>query len=148
MAQPKDKQKFKARNFSVSSLTNDDANVITSINTKDNEGSKCCGKCNKIVKDESKAACCDYCSLWFHVKCDGVTDVIYKCLNVGGDQFHWYCKSCNNKALDVMKLIQGLREKIGIFEARIDSFTSQVENLALMKGSFAVKLREMKMCDF
>ena len=42
-----------------------------------------------------------------------------------------------------MKLIQGLREKIDVFEVRIDSFTSQVENLTLMKGSFAVKLREM-----
>ena len=42
-----------------------------------------------------------------------------------------------------MKLIQGLKEKIHIFEARIDSFTSQVENLTLVKGSFAEKLREM-----
>ena len=30
-----------------------------------------------------------------------------------------------------------------IFEARIDSFTSQVENLTLVKGSFAEKLGEM-----
>ena len=74
---------------------------------------------------------------------EGITDEIYKCLNVGGDQLHWYCKSCNNKALDVMKLIQALKEKIDVFEARIDSFTSQVENLTLMKGSFTVKLREI-----
>ena len=81
--------------------------------------------------------------MWFHIKCEGITDEIYKCLNVGGDQVHWYCKSCNNKALDAMKLIQGFKEKIDVFEARIDSFTSQVENLTLMKGSFAEKLREM-----
>ena len=42
-----------------------------------------------------------------------------------------------------MKLIQGPKEKTYIFEARIDSFTSQVENLTLVKGSFAEKLREM-----
>ena len=30
-----------------------------------------------------------------------------------------------------------------IFEAKICSFTSQVDNLALVKGSFAEKLREM-----
>ena len=40
-----------------------------------------------------------------------------------------------------MKLIQGLKEKIDVFEARIDSFTSQVENLTLMKGSFAKKTK-------
>ena len=77
MAQPKDKQTFKARNVSVPSLTSDDDNVTTSINTKDNEGSKCCRKCNKIVEDESTAVCCDYYSLWFHVKCEGITDEIH-----------------------------------------------------------------------
>ena len=51
MTQPKDKKKFKGRNVSVPSLTCDDAIVNTSINTNDNDGLKCCGKCNKIVKD-------------------------------------------------------------------------------------------------
>ena len=55
----------------------------------------------------------------------------------------WYCKSCNNKVLDVTKLIQGPKEKIGIFKARIDSFTKQVKNLTLVKGSFAEKVTEM-----
>ena len=83
MAQAKDKEKFKGRNVGVLSLSSDDVNkykyngyfkcyfsrehlalyVNTSINTKDNDGSKCFGKCNKIAKDESKAVCCDYCSL-------------------------------------------------------------------------------------
>ena len=52
MAQAKAKQKLKGRNVSVPLLSSDDANVNTSINTK-NDGSKCCGKCNKIVKDQS-----------------------------------------------------------------------------------------------
>ena len=46
-------------NVSVPLLSFDDANANTSINTKYNDGSKCCGKCNKIVKDESKAVCYD-----------------------------------------------------------------------------------------
>ena len=66
MAQAKDKQIFKGRNISIPSVSCDDAN--TSINTKDNDGSKCRGKCNKIITDESKAVCCDYCSVWFHFK--------------------------------------------------------------------------------
>ena len=111
MAQAKDKQIFKGRNISEPPLSSDDVNANTSINTKDNDGSKCSGKCYKIVKDESKAVCCDYCSLWIHVKCECITDEINKCLNVGGDQVHWYCKSCNNNALDVMKFIQGHKEK-------------------------------------
>ena len=98
MAQAMDKHRFKGRNVSVPLLSSDDANA----NTKDNDGSKCCGKCNKIVKGEWKVVCCDYCSLWFHIKCEGITDGINKCLDVGGDQVHSYCKSCNNKALDIM----------------------------------------------
>ena len=125
------------------SLSSNDANVNTSIDTKDSNGAKFCGKCNEIVNDESKAVCCDCCSLWFHVKCEGITDTIYRCLNVGGDHVHWYCRSWNNKALDIMELIQGLKEEIYIFEVRIDSFTCQVENLALVNDCFAEKLREM-----
>ena len=138
-----DKQQLKRRSVSVQSLSSDDSNASTGINSKDNDGSKCCGKCNKIVIDESKAVCCDYCSLWFHVKRESITDEIYKYLNVGRDQVHCYCESCNNKALDVMKLIQGHMEKIDVFEARVGSFTSQDENLALVKGSFAEKQIEM-----
>ena len=67
--------------------------------------------------------------------------LLIKFLNVGGGQVHWYCKSCKNKALDVMKLIQGLNEKMDLFEGRIDSFTSQVENLTLVKGSFCRKTK-------
>ena len=48
MAQAMDKHRFKGRNVSVPLLSSDDANA----NTKDNDGSKCCGKCNKIVKGE------------------------------------------------------------------------------------------------
>ena len=45
--------------------------------------------------------------------------------------------------LDVAKHIQGLKENFDIFEAIIDNFISHVENLALKKGSFAEKLREV-----
>ena len=64
-------------------------NVNTCINTKENEGSKCCGKCNKIVKDESKAVVCGF---TLNVKV-----LLMKFINVGGDQVHWYCRNCNNK---------------------------------------------------
>ena len=80
------------------------------------------------------------------VVCDFMLSVkvsMMKLINVGENYVRWYCKSRNNKALDAMKLIQGLKEKIDIFGARIDSFTSQVENLTLVKGSFAEKQREM-----
>ena len=55
MAQAKDKERFKGRNISVPSLSSDDANVNTTINTKDSEDSICCRECSKIVKYKSKA---------------------------------------------------------------------------------------------
>ena len=41
-------------------------------------------KCNKIVKDESKAVCCDYCSLRFHVKCVSVSVEYYNQISAYG----------------------------------------------------------------
>ncbi|KAJ8031576.1 LINE-1 type transposase domain-containing protein 1 [Holothuria leucospilota] len=67
----------------------------------------------------------------------------YKFLNAGGDQIHWFCKSCNSKALDVMKLVQGLKERNEMLEAKLDEVKGQFEEIALVRGSFAEKIREI-----
>ena len=35
----------------------------------------------KIVVDEARAVYCDYSVYWFHAKCEGIIDGIYKFLN-------------------------------------------------------------------
>ena len=85
MAQAKYEQKFRRTNVSVPSLSSDYANantsisIVSSINDKDNDGSKCCGKCNKVVSKELKAVCCEYCSCGFTLN---VRVLLVKFINV------------------------------------------------------------------
>ena len=46
-------------------------------NVEASEESKRCGKCNRVVRKDAKAVCCEYCSLWYHIKCEGISDEIY-----------------------------------------------------------------------
>ncbi|KAJ8042605.1 Histone-lysine N-methyltransferase trithorax [Holothuria leucospilota] len=104
---------------------------------------KNCGKCGKFVKDNTKAVCCEFCSVWFHTKCEGISDEIYNFLNEGGEQIHWFCKKCNDMAIDVMKLVQSLKEKNDLLEKKIDELSQQVEDLSSLKDNFAGKVRDI-----
>lgn len=139
MAESDKPDKIKTRSSSSSQLQN-----LSSLGMAkaDNEPRNC-GKCNRIVREDAKAVCCEYCAFWFHVKCEGISDEVYKFLNGGGDQVHWFCKGCNNKALDVMKLVQGLKERNDELEAKLEEVSNQVNEIALVKGSFADKIREI-----
>ena len=71
-----DKQISKGRNVSVPSMTSDDANVNTRVNTKDNDGSKCCIKMHQDGNGRIK--CSMTCNVVFFpvTKFEGITDVI------------------------------------------------------------------------
>ena len=36
-----------------------------------------CGSCGKKVAKSAKALACDFCSLWYHMSCTGLTDSDY-----------------------------------------------------------------------
>lgn len=54
---------------------------------------------------------CEYCSGWHHIGCVGVSAEVYDLLREGGDQLHWFCRKCNDKAVDVLMLVSQLKEQ-------------------------------------
>lgn len=104
-------------------------------------GSNKCGKCKKVVKKDEKGILCEYCSLWYHLPCDGVSEELYNLIQ--NDQVHWFCKTCNNKAIEVMKLVQSLKDKQDAIEKKVDQVEKRVESIEKVEGSFKAKVQNV-----
>ncbi len=52
---------------------------------------------------------CEYCTGWFHIDCQGINKDVFDFLSKQGKQLHWFCKDCNAKAVDVLKLVKGMK---------------------------------------
>ena len=52
-----------------------------------------CQVCGKPVKCNQRGICCDYCELWSHTKCIGMTNEVYLDYQ-NNEQLSWSCLSC------------------------------------------------------
>ena len=37
---------------------------------------KNCSKCHKLIEEDTKAICCEFCVTWYHTKCENISDEI------------------------------------------------------------------------
>ena len=51
-----------------------------------------CGTCEMAVRSNHQAICCDRCSRWFHIACQGMSKATYNSLP--GQEFAWSCNTC------------------------------------------------------
>ena len=51
-----------------------------------------CEICHVNVNNKDSAAQCDICQSWFHMKCNKLNHIDYKCHQ--GSNEPWYCLSC------------------------------------------------------
>lgn len=96
---------------------NTDENVQASSNSMSTRNK--CGACDKAVTKKSKGVLCEYCAKWYHADCQGLSAEVVSAITVCGDSFHWFCNVCNPKALDVLRMVQSLKDKNDELEARI-----------------------------
>ena len=90
-------------------------------------------KRNVATSDKSlKYECC---GIWFYIECEGVTEVEYEFINNLGEQLHWFCKACNSKAVEMLKLVQGLKDKHDELESKVDQLTIKVDEISEMRGT-------------
>ena len=95
-----------------------------------------CGSCGKKVAKSAKALACDFCRLWYHMSCAGLTDSDYdfmKCQK--GLDFRWFCGTCisradgamgsdhtmnqmDEKLSNIVDAVEGINRRLGNLEAR------------------------------
>jgi hypothetical protein len=92
-----------------------------------------CNTCNKIVKKNEKGVNCEYCSHWFHTKCEQIPDEDYAFMIRRGEQIHWFCTKCNTKAVDVLKLVQNMQDAQAEMRADIVDISKKVDDVVEMK---------------
>ena len=51
-----------------------------------------CGTCNRPVARNQKGVCCDSCDTLYHINCQNIGNVVYKCLNK--TNVSWECIQC------------------------------------------------------
>ena len=106
------------------------------------EPAETCGTCKQEVLDEHLAQYCEYCSKWFHIICKNISEEKYELLEE--DRIHWFCSKCNNKAVDVLKLANNLKESNEKLHLRVEKVKNRLDNIENMKSEpFREKIRKI-----
>ena len=64
-----------------------------------------------------------------------MTNEAYDFIGNHGEQLHWFCKTCNSKAIEVLKLVQGLKDQQAKLEEKVEELTTRVEEIDSIKGN-------------
>ena len=71
-----------------------------------------CESCLKPVMENDDAVECELCDYWFHVRCQGISDQLYKTLRKFKTVVHWFCRGCRAGAEKVLLATSRLQKKI------------------------------------
>jgi hypothetical protein len=87
-----------------------------------------CGECRKVVKDGKDGedgVMCDYCQLWFHLRCGNVDAPLFGALSnfeekENGTGLHWYCRECCRAVEGMMAERREMKKGGGRGRAEVD----------------------------
>ena len=100
-----------------------------------------CGTCRKVVKTGEKALGCEYCNTWFHTECEKYSDAEYDILKK--PQSHWFCKNCDDKAIDVLQIVRNMKEFQEKMVERMEAVEKKVELVEKVEGPMADRVMEI-----
>ncbi len=102
--------------------------------------------CKKNVQKGAQALQCEYISVWHHTLCEYISDEEYNSLTRRGQQLHWYCKTCNAKAVDVLIMVQSMKEQQDKMKAEILQLADKVEELVkVVEPTFRKNIKREEM---
>jgi hypothetical protein len=96
-------------------------------------GKKC--SCKKEVKEGEKAMMCEGCGIWFHLKCIGMSNEMYKAIGEEeGDEesetgLHWFCEGCNVGVKRMSERIKELEDRHKKMEIEVKKIAKDMEEL-------------------
>ena len=74
---------------------------------KDKDG---CGRCSGAVTVKDKGVQCEICEVWFHCKCQGISDETYKVMKKE-QSLHWYCAGCEKGFAKILESVTKIQKK-------------------------------------
>ena len=110
-------------------------------NRKRVHGVLCDGKINLKIKRKyvydihatgEKAPEYEYCNTWFHIFCEKYSNVEFEQLNK--PRSHWFCKSCDGKAIDVLQIVRNLKEFRETIVERMEAVEKKVDLVEKVEG--------------
>ena len=97
-----------------------------------------CGSCGKTVAKSAKALACDFCRLWHHMSCAGLTDSDYDFMKSRkGLGFRWFCGTCISSADGAMgsgRIVNQLDEKLSNIVAAVEGINRRLGDLEARTG--------------
>jgi hypothetical protein len=76
-----------------------------------------CGNCFKKVT--SDGVLCEICNVWFHSKCQHISDQLYRALDTYHEDVHWFCSGCRGGASKLLSLISRVQTKFDKLEEEL-----------------------------
>ena len=78
-----------------------------------------CGSCFKAVSDQEAGVLCEICGIWYHCRCQGISDPLYKAMNQYSTDLHWFCKVCKAGAEKLLAIVTKMQMKVERLEEEI-----------------------------
>ena len=98
-----------------------------------------CGACGKKVAKSAKALACDFCRLWYHMSCAGLTDSDYDFMKSRKELgFCWFCGKCSSSAdsaVESYRTSNQVDEKLSNIVAAVEGINQRLGDLETRTGS-------------
>ena len=78
-----------------------------------------CGSCLKAVSDQEAGVLCENCGIWYHCRCQGIGDPLYKVMSQYSTDLHWFCKVCKAGAEKLLAIVTKVQVKVERLEQEI-----------------------------
>jgi len=78
----------------------------------------------KPVGDDG-VICCEICETWYHSKCTGMQEQMFKALCQYGREVHWFCRGCNAGADKLFAVVSRIGNKVDKLESEMARMKSE-----------------------
>jgi hypothetical protein len=76
-----------------------------------------CGICKKAIASSDNGVRCEVCEVWFHSKCQNMSDDTHKLPNQ--DKIHFFCGNCDKAVGKILKSLSELTLRQDRLEQRV-----------------------------
>ena len=94
-----------------------------------------CGSCLKVVSDQDAGVLCEICGIWYHCRCQGISDSLYKAMSQYSNDLHWFCKVCKAGAEKLLTIVTKVQMKVERLEDEIvrlkNDITTDITNIKM-----------------